>query len=197
VSLRQARRNEHFCILSRSDQDCILRHVWDELFLLHASYWPIDVSALIRRAINNDHINQHGAKAATSSVITNSTSRLLCRSLELCQNLQLDAVELSLMETLILCRKGKMKNICRSITACSKLSHWDSRTNFSTLRAVALSRRTPLTFVMSVRLSASIIAVPTGWISIKFDTENFYKNMSKNNQICLKSRKHFGHYTEI
>jgi hypothetical protein len=83
--------------------------VWNELFLLHAAYWPIDVSALIRRAINNDHIHQHGDKAATSSVITNSTSKLLRRSLELCQNLQLDAVELSLMETLILCRKGKIR----------------------------------------------------------------------------------------
>jgi nuclear receptor len=102
VSLRQARRNEHFCILSRSDQDCILRHVWNELFLLHAAYWPIDVSALIRRALNSSHMHQHGTKAAT-----NNTSRLLRRSLELCQNLQLDAIELSLLETLILCRKGK------------------------------------------------------------------------------------------
>jgi nuclear receptor len=102
VSLRQARRNEHFCILSRSDQDCILRHVWNELFLLHAAYWPIDVSALIRRALNSGHMHQHGTKAAA-----NNTSRLLRRSLELCQNLQLDAVELSLLETLILCRKGK------------------------------------------------------------------------------------------
>jgi hypothetical protein len=109
VSLRQARRNEHFCILSRSDQDCILRHVWNELFLLHAAYWPIDVSALIRRALNNGHIYQNGTKAANTSIITNSTSRLLRRSLELCQNLQLDAVELSLLETLILCRKGKNK----------------------------------------------------------------------------------------
>lgn len=83
--------------------------MWNELFLLHAAYWPIDVSALIRRANNNDHIRENGAKAATSSVITNSTSRLLRRSLEICQNLQLDAVELSLMETLILCRKGKIK----------------------------------------------------------------------------------------
>ncbi|XP_021924286.1 photoreceptor-specific nuclear receptor-like [Zootermopsis nevadensis] len=101
VSLRQARRNEHFGILSRSDQDCILRHVWNELFLLHAAYWPIDVSALIRRALNNGHIS----KAANNSASPNSTSRLLRRSLELCQNLQLDAVELSLLETLILCRK--------------------------------------------------------------------------------------------
>lgn len=102
VSLRQARRNEHFCVLSRSDQDSILRHVWSELFLLHAAYWPIDVSALIRRALNSGHMHQHGTKA-----VTNNTSTLLRRSLELCQNLQLDAVELSLLETLILCRKGK------------------------------------------------------------------------------------------
>jgi hypothetical protein len=102
VSLRQARRNEHFCVLSRSDQDCILRHVWNELFLLRAAYWPIDVSALIRRALNSGNVHQHSTKSATCS-----TSRLLRRSLELCQNLQLDAVELSLLETLILCRKGK------------------------------------------------------------------------------------------
>jgi hypothetical protein len=81
--------------------------VWNELFLLHAAYWPIDVSALIRRAVTNGRMHQHGNKAATNSVITNTTSRLLRRSLELCQNLQLDAVELSLLETLILCRKGK------------------------------------------------------------------------------------------
>jgi nuclear receptor len=102
VSLRQARRNEHFCFLSRSIQDCILRHVWNELFLLHAAYWPIDVSALIRRALNNGQMHQHCTKTTTST-----TSKLLRRSLELCQNLQLDAVELSLLETLILCRKGK------------------------------------------------------------------------------------------
>ncbi|XP_069686186.1 photoreceptor-specific nuclear receptor [Periplaneta americana] len=100
MSLRQARRNENFCILSRQDQDSILRHVWNELFLLHAAYWPIDVSALIRRALNSDP-----KSATTANSLANTTSRLLRRSLELCQNLQLDAVELSLMETLILCRK--------------------------------------------------------------------------------------------
>ncbi|XP_023726769.1 photoreceptor-specific nuclear receptor [Cryptotermes secundus] len=67
VSLRQARRNEHFCVLSRSDQDIILRHVWSELFLLHAAYWPIDVSALIRRALNSGHMHQHGTKAVTNN----------------------------------------------------------------------------------------------------------------------------------
>lgn len=80
-----------------------MRHVWNQLFLLHAAYWPIDVSALMRRALNS------GAEATDTSAITNNTSRLLRRSLELCQNLQLDVVELSLLETLILCRKGKNK----------------------------------------------------------------------------------------
>ena len=106
MSLRQARRNESFSLLSRQDQDAILRHVWNELFLLHASYWPIDVSALIRRAL--------ASSKSSNNLHTVSTSLLLRRSLELCQNLQLDAVELSLLETLILCRKGKV-SLCSGL----------------------------------------------------------------------------------
>nr|CAD7262805.1 unnamed protein product [Timema shepardi] len=177
MSLRQSRRNEHFSVLPRCDQDAILRQVWSELFLLHAAYWPIDVSALISTGsgefskhtailflgvLTRRHVGTGVERALPSSrcllahrrvrahttgsggefskhaailflgVLTRrhvgtgveravpafnrtsteqrdpcmTTSGLLRRVLEMCQKLNLDAVELSLLETLILCRTG-------------------------------------------------------------------------------------------
>ncbi|PSN34036.1 hypothetical protein C0J52_17494 [Blattella germanica] len=128
MSLRQARRNESFSLLTRQDQDYILRHVWNELFLLHAAYWPIDVSALIRRAVSTN------AKSMNGTIAVN-TSRSLRRSLQLCQNLHLDAMELSLMETLILSRK----DLTSSTEDSTRLETIQDRTQAALARYVAQS----------------------------------------------------------
>jgi hypothetical protein len=45
--------------------------------------------------------------------------------------------------------------------------------------ALAYSQKAPISFVMlSVRLSAFIIAAPTGRISVKFDIGDYYENVS-------------------
>ncbi|XP_067014438.2 nuclear receptor subfamily 2 group E member 1 [Anabrus simplex] len=92
VSVRQARRNEHLSFLSRTDQDAILQVVWGQLFLLHAAHWPVDLSALLRRAGHQ------------FSVITTV--------LDHCQGLHVDTAELVLLETLILCRTELVRS-CR------------------------------------------------------------------------------------
>ncbi|XP_052863789.1 retinoic acid receptor RXR-beta [Anopheles cruzii] len=81
--IRQVRHNEHFAILSRTQQDEILRHVWCECFLLRVANWSIDISALVDRCCDG-HLR---------SVLDDVRA------------LQVDLIELSLLETLILCRK--------------------------------------------------------------------------------------------
>uniref|UniRef100_A0A2K6VB68 Uncharacterized protein n=1 Tax=Anopheles darlingi TaxID=43151 RepID=A0A2K6VB68_ANODA len=81
--IRQVRHNEHFAVLSRMQQDEILRHVWYECFLLRVANWSIDISALVDRCCD----------AHLRSVLVDV------------RGLQVDLIELSLLETLLLCRK--------------------------------------------------------------------------------------------
>uniref|UniRef100_A0A182FSX7 Uncharacterized protein n=1 Tax=Anopheles albimanus TaxID=7167 RepID=A0A182FSX7_ANOAL len=81
--MRQVRHNEHFAVLSRLQQDAILRHVWYECFLLRVANWSIDISALVDRCCD----------AHLRSVLVDVRA------------LQVDLIELSLLETLLLCRK--------------------------------------------------------------------------------------------
>uniref|UniRef100_A0A182VRZ4 Nuclear receptor domain-containing protein n=1 Tax=Anopheles minimus TaxID=112268 RepID=A0A182VRZ4_9DIPT len=81
--IRQVRHNEHFAILSRMQQNEILRHVWYECFLLRVANWSIDISSLVERCCDG-HLR---------SVVENIKA------------LRVDLIELSLLETLILCRK--------------------------------------------------------------------------------------------
>uniref|UniRef100_A0AAG5CPB8 Nuclear receptor domain-containing protein n=1 Tax=Anopheles atroparvus TaxID=41427 RepID=A0AAG5CPB8_ANOAO len=82
--IRQVRHNEHFAIFSRTQQNEILRHVWYECFLLRVANWSIDISALVDRCCDG-HLR---------SVLDDIRA------------LQVDLIEISLLETLILCRKG-------------------------------------------------------------------------------------------
>ena len=60
------------------------------------------------------------------------------------------------------------------------------------LVAFAQLGRAPISFVMSVRLSACINAVPTGPISVKFDTGDVYENLSRKARLKKKlDKNHF------
>ncbi|EAA03700.5 AGAP002234-PA [Anopheles gambiae str. PEST] len=81
--IRQVRHNEHFAIFSRAQQNEILRHVWYECFLLRVANWSIDISSLVERCCDG-HLRS---------------------VMEDIKALRVDLIELSLLETLILCRK--------------------------------------------------------------------------------------------
>ncbi|XP_058056048.1 nuclear hormone receptor family member nhr-96 [Anopheles bellator] len=95
--IRQAHHNEHFAILSRTQQDEILRHVWCECFLLRVANWSIDISALVDRCCDG-HLRS---------------------VLDEVRALRVDLIELSLLETLILCRKGRADSAVRATSTAS------------------------------------------------------------------------------
>ncbi|XP_052858474.1 nuclear receptor subfamily 2 group E member 1 [Drosophila gunungcola] len=81
--LRQAKANEQFALLESCQQDAILQAVWSEIFVLRASHWSLDISAMIEGCGDEQ------------------LKRLIFEA----QQLKADVLELNFMETLILCRK--------------------------------------------------------------------------------------------
>lgn len=81
--LQQAQVNECFQMVSQEQRNRILKNVWIELFILKASHWPIDVSQAIERVCGDRHLLE--VISATKS-------------------LNVDLMELSLLEIMILCR---------------------------------------------------------------------------------------------
>ncbi|EDV93804.1 photoreceptor-specific nuclear receptor [Drosophila grimshawi] len=81
--LRQAKLNEQFRLLERAQQDAILQVVWSECFILRASHWSLDISAMI------DTCGDAQLKWLLAEA----------------QQLRADLMELNFLETLILCRK--------------------------------------------------------------------------------------------
>lgn len=79
----QARQNEQFRYLHKHQQDVILEVVWFECFLLRASCWTIDILPII------ESLNEVALKNTIWKI----------------KSLNLDYTELSLVETMILCRK--------------------------------------------------------------------------------------------
>jgi hypothetical protein len=53
---------------------------------------------------------------------------------------------------------------------------------FTFSSAVTQSRKAPISFLLSVRLSACISTAPTGWTYVTFDVTGFYQNPSRNSQ---------------
>lgn len=47
MSLRHIRCNSLFQSLPAADQRILVDNVWHELFVLHASHWPLDVTAVV------------------------------------------------------------------------------------------------------------------------------------------------------
>uniref|UniRef100_A0A182NMQ5 NR LBD domain-containing protein n=1 Tax=Anopheles dirus TaxID=7168 RepID=A0A182NMQ5_9DIPT len=114
--IRQVRHNEHFAIFSRMQQNEILRHVWYECFLLRVANWSIDISSLVDRCCDG-HLR---------SVVDDIKA------------LQVDLIELSLLETLILCRK----EYALSVREANQLEHLAERALF-TLSHYSLSHQQP------------------------------------------------------
>ncbi|XP_055633674.1 nuclear receptor subfamily 2 group F member 5 [Toxorhynchites rutilus septentrionalis] len=81
--IRQARVNESFASFSREQQDQILRHVWFECFILRVANWSIDISSIVERC----------------------AGEYLRTVVQRTKELQVDLIEISLLETIILCRK--------------------------------------------------------------------------------------------
>ncbi|KAG8202161.1 hypothetical protein JTE90_010518 [Oedothorax gibbosus] len=93
VSFRRARGNDLFSTLPPADQTAILQEVWGELFLLQAAYWPVDILIVAK------HIEEEGKVLPR---------RVVLAIIE-CRQLQLDLLERSLLETIILARKDCYK----------------------------------------------------------------------------------------
>ncbi|KAH8271436.1 hypothetical protein KR018_009829 [Drosophila ironensis] len=81
--LRQTKSNELFGLLDRGQQDAILQVVWSEIFVLRASHWSLDISAMIEGCGDEQ------------------LKRLIFEA----QQMRADVLELNFLETLILCRK--------------------------------------------------------------------------------------------
>ncbi|XP_054746825.1 retinoic acid receptor RXR-beta [Anastrepha obliqua] len=81
--LRQAKCNEQFRTLTSVQQEAILSVVWNECFVLRASHWSLDISAMID-ACGDPQLRRVIAEA---------------------KQLRADVMELNFLETLILCRK--------------------------------------------------------------------------------------------
>ncbi|XP_058839552.1 nuclear receptor subfamily 2 group E member 1 [Topomyia yanbarensis] len=81
--IRQARVNESFASFSREQQNQILRHVWFECFILRVANWSIDISSIVERCADE------------------SLREIVQRT----KALRVDLIEISLLETMILCRK--------------------------------------------------------------------------------------------
>lgn len=82
--IQQTKENDGFRILSEQQQKMILSKVWCECFILRASHWSIDISSVIEKC------NDSALKTLIDEI----------------RVLNADLIELSLLETLILCRKG-------------------------------------------------------------------------------------------
>lgn len=83
--LRQAKSNEQFRTLPNCQQETILHLVWSECFVLRASHWTLDITAVFQ---------------ACGDVA-------LQRIIDEAKQINADVMELNFLETLILCRKGK------------------------------------------------------------------------------------------
>lgn len=129
--LQQAKANENFRHFDMQQQHHILRHVWSECFVLRAAHWTIDIGFIIERyvypietqawATCNKRLADGKYLQIASQIrwcswgywfIAYSMSFDRCnddhlkRIYDETKKLAADPIELSLMETLILCRKG-------------------------------------------------------------------------------------------
>ncbi|XP_075235523.1 nuclear hormone receptor 83 [Lycorma delicatula] len=93
--IRRARRSELLCNLQRSTQNAILANTWPSLFILHASYWPVDLSPILGNSNDDNLLRSH---------------------LFACRSLQLDSLEISLLESLLLCRPDLAEDVTTAHT---------------------------------------------------------------------------------
>ncbi|XP_076175104.1 nuclear hormone receptor 83 [Ptiloglossa arizonensis] len=91
ATVRAARQHREFSMLDVDEQNRILRRGWAAAFLLRAAIWPIDLSNFRKRdgSTSDDAATAYDALVAARSTIS---------------KLRLDRIEISILETLLLCR---------------------------------------------------------------------------------------------
>ncbi|KZC05083.1 Nuclear receptor subfamily 2 group E member 1, partial [Dufourea novaeangliae] len=91
ATVRAARRHREFSMLEPREQNRILRRGWAAVFVFHAAIWPIDLSAIRNRDVSSNEVvgYVYDPLAAARSSVT---------------KLRLDSIEISILETLVLCR---------------------------------------------------------------------------------------------
>ncbi|KAH9512742.1 Nuclear receptor sub 2 group E member 1 [Bulinus truncatus] len=97
ATFRRAQFNQLFRLLHPHDQLILLELRWAELFILAASYWPVDVSKMIDKLRDKS-----GSKKQVIAGIRINED--LQRLLSSCQAVQADLTELSILETIVLLR---------------------------------------------------------------------------------------------
>ncbi|PVD19022.1 hypothetical protein C0Q70_21581 [Pomacea canaliculata] len=97
--LRRTQHNYFFKALHPREQEAQLESHWSEVFLLAASYWPVDISCIISKLLR-----------VSGSVHDADEDHVLCgvqKVISTCQALNADVTELPFLETLILLRQGQ------------------------------------------------------------------------------------------
>lgn len=105
--IKQAKLNENFRLFTAQQQKFILSHVWSECFVLRASHWSIDISQIIEQYVLNFVVswsNEFYFLLLFNASRCNEPA--LKTILDETKKLKADLIEVSLLETLILCRKG-------------------------------------------------------------------------------------------
>ncbi|XP_058805643.1 nuclear receptor subfamily 2 group E member 1 [Phymastichus coffea] len=100
-TVREARRQSDFALISLTEQNAILQKGWTALFLLRALTWPLKLSDFRSNMLNNK-----------SGII------YLTQIHETITTLQPDRIELQALETILLCRK----ELALSATAAKALA---------------------------------------------------------------------------
>ncbi|XP_067127930.1 nuclear receptor subfamily 2 group E member 1-like [Centruroides vittatus] len=110
--IKMARSNNIFRVLPIEDQNSILNEVWAELFLLQAAYWPIDIIALAKHweAESKMGVVKTGQVNLSVNVTDNVLMKKIQNAIDQCKELELDQIEKSLLESIILCRKDCIVN---------------------------------------------------------------------------------------
>ncbi|KAG1677971.1 Photoreceptor-specific nuclear receptor [Nymphon striatum] len=136
LALRHIRTNTLFLSLPTPDQHTLLEQAWSEIFILQAAHWPVDITAIVKHSKKDVMINKIGhiqykySNLLIYLAIINILAPLLnfynpneleaLKSIQFaicqCQSVQLDGIEFSLLETIILCKKD-----CKGEMVDSKL----------------------------------------------------------------------------
>lgn len=118
ATVRAARQHREFSMLALDEQNKILRRGWAAAFVLRAAIWPVDLTNFPKTTLSadrhgGDNIEHHHHRAVSAARATIS-------------NLRPDRVELSILETLILCRPGNQLFL-RTIRASTIFANYQHR----------------------------------------------------------------------
>nr|KAG5697693.1 hypothetical protein BaRGS_000578 [Batillaria attramentaria] len=98
--------NYFFKALHPREQIVQLERRWSEVFLLAASYWPVDISCIISRLLR---ISAPNTDTEDDTVLMG-----VQRVISTCQALHADVTELPFLETLILLRQAAVRHTAKA-----------------------------------------------------------------------------------